>query len=211
MNLAQERHIAYDSIERYAMGKLADRQTVGLEEHLLWCESCREQLQQVDEFLHAFRLAAARLERDGRLPAGTSRGDRMRGFFGWAVPLPLAGILTAAILTLVLLAPGPKPPAGTAALSLTAMRDGSPNSKVTVASGMKLDLKLDLRGLPPAPRYDVEIAGERGNPLWRSQAQPSGDTLRVLTGRSLPSGSHWVRIYLPGGRELLREFGLQVR
>ena len=62
MNLGHGEHLSQDLIERYAMGKLSEQDEGPVEEHLLLCESCRRQVEEMDDFLRGFRLATARLD-----------------------------------------------------------------------------------------------------------------------------------------------------
>ena len=51
------RHINADSLEIYALGRLAESDGVPVEEHLLVCEQCRERLAGWDEYVGAMRSA----------------------------------------------------------------------------------------------------------------------------------------------------------
>jgi anti-sigma factor RsiW len=53
------RHISEDWLERYSMGTLPEPQSGSLEEHLLICEDCQDRLRFLDQFIAAFRAAAA--------------------------------------------------------------------------------------------------------------------------------------------------------
>jgi hypothetical protein len=50
-------HIDEDVLELYSLGRLAETQSSGLEEHLLICRACQERLEQTDDFVRAFRMA----------------------------------------------------------------------------------------------------------------------------------------------------------
>ena len=58
MNAAACR-ISDDLLESYAMGKLSNRETAHLEEHLLLCAVCQERLATVDDFILAMKAALA--------------------------------------------------------------------------------------------------------------------------------------------------------
>jgi anti-sigma factor RsiW len=52
-------HIADDLLESYAMGKLSERETAPLEEHLLLCAGCQERLAGLDDFIQVVKAALA--------------------------------------------------------------------------------------------------------------------------------------------------------
>jgi len=72
-------------------------------------------------------------------------------------------------------------------------------------------LRLDLRGLPPAPVYSVEIVEESGRPAWTRSAIPAaGPVLEVdVEAAVLKPGLHWVRLIGASAR-LLREYSLLI-
>ena len=50
-------HIKDDSLELYALGRVAPLEVVSIEEHLLVCPSCRGRLEGISEFAKAMREA----------------------------------------------------------------------------------------------------------------------------------------------------------
>ena len=52
-------HIPDDLLEVYAMGKLSDHESEPVEEHLLLCPVCQEQLAELDDFVPAIKTALA--------------------------------------------------------------------------------------------------------------------------------------------------------
>jgi len=55
-------HIDDELLERYAMGRLTERDAVPVEEHLLICECCRARLEETDAYVRAMREACRRCE-----------------------------------------------------------------------------------------------------------------------------------------------------
>ena len=51
------RHINEDDLELFALDRLAEADAVPVNEHLLICQECREQLTECDEYLVAIRAA----------------------------------------------------------------------------------------------------------------------------------------------------------
>jgi anti-sigma factor RsiW len=58
-------HIGEDDLERYVMKKLPDAQLDALEDHLLICPECREQLVETERYVLAIRAAAAKIQESG--------------------------------------------------------------------------------------------------------------------------------------------------
>ena len=58
-------HPSDDDLEKYAMGKLPEAEGGPIEEHLLFCELCRERLDDTDEFVAAMKAALAKIRKSG--------------------------------------------------------------------------------------------------------------------------------------------------
>ena len=52
-------HVPDHVLENYAMGKLSDHESEPVEEHLLLCSVCQEQLDELDDFVQATNAALA--------------------------------------------------------------------------------------------------------------------------------------------------------
>ena len=59
-------HASDDRLERYAMQTLPDSESRPLEEHLVMCQSCRERLDETEQYVAAMRSAAAKIEDNGK-------------------------------------------------------------------------------------------------------------------------------------------------
>ena len=211
MTFTETGHITNEAIELYAMEKLSAAEEVRVEEHLLLCANCQKQLQETDDFLHAFRIAAPRVEAEEAARMEEPWWQRFLSWFPRIQLMHAAGVVAALVVAVVLIAPRTREASGTAELTLTAMRDGDPGAAATMSAGQSLDMKLDLTGLQAEARYAVEVADGRGNALWRSEAAPDAGILHLRMEQPLKSGDHWVRIYRLRDREMLREFAVRVR
>ena len=85
------RHYAEDTLERYALGSLSEELIAPLEDHMLICEPCQIQLQEVETFLHYAATAAKEIRTNTREAQVTSP------IFAWfnkltSIPLPAWGL-----------------------------------------------------------------------------------------------------------------------
>ena len=55
-------HLAEDTLEMYSMGRLSETEIDNVEDHLLICPVCQDRLTETDQFVHAIRSAARKLE-----------------------------------------------------------------------------------------------------------------------------------------------------
>jgi hypothetical protein len=202
------KHIGEDALELYAMGRLTDPEAAELEEHLLLCTQCQEELERIDDFVLAFRVAAkqARTERqpEGGVLSRVRAWFRKDGGFFRPVTLAPAAAAFALVLT-VIVAPIPihEPQLETVQLESARGEAGI----ASVAAGNRLHLVLDTRGLPDLPVYKIELADSRGRAVWSASAKPAATGLSVTTDQAVTAGRHWLRIY-SGSNDLLREFGV---
>jgi anti-sigma factor RsiW len=199
MKFKFEQHCSDASLEKYALGRLADGSLAILEEHLLICEICRGKLDETERYVRAMKAGAARLRQE---PARQSR---------WLVtPVRLwaSAAATLCVVVLVLTVRMPLPlPATPVAVSLAAERGLS----VTAPAHRILDLTLDARGLRPAAGTRVELADAGGGVVDTQIAKWSSDRIDVRVSRNLPAGMYYVRLYGPDGAGLQREFALQLK
>ena len=204
-------HFDEDRIEAYALGRLPQDETVGLEEHLLICSVCQERLERADDFVRAFRVAANASKPEPAKKPPTS------AWFSWIraswQPFPMAAALAIAAIAVVALAP--RKPAGLegeTVVMLAAMRGGDAEAIGVVPSHRRLHLDLDATGLT-GPTYRVELADSRGRQLWQSTTPAAIDDghVKAGVGRSVPPGLYWVRLYDPASGQLAREYGLRAQ
>jgi len=184
-----------EDLERYARHQTSEEETARVEEHLLLCEPCREELVNLEAFVTAMRAAAVEVR----------RGDRKERYW-WNVPRWRPAFAALALLLLaVMVAPrftgNSQPPL---AVSLTATRGEAMNA--VAPAGRKLALTPDLTGLAPDSFYRLEIVDENGSPTWSGRYTAGQDAVAVPAQRA---GTHFVRVYSSSG-VVLREYGLVV-
>lgn len=192
------------------MGRMSEEQSVRVEEHLLLCADCQDQLQEFDDFLQALRHAAVKVP-----TVQPSLGARIREFFHSLVPVRptyALGAVAAGVLAIVMLVPRPEQQAlGTYAVNLESTR-GDNGIGVTAPANYRLQLSLDLRGIAERENYSVTIATASGDSVFTTRATPAGARLPVLADRPLRPGEYWVRVSEPAApHALLREFSLTVK
>lgn len=196
MKLMPNRHPHEDEFEDYAFDRLSGDEAAGFEEHLLICEKCQNTLQKTEEYIRLMRAATAAYvaaHPDVTRHGIASHGIRSRDHgLRWNAAAAAALLLTC--LTALL---SWRTPAGdTKAVLLEANRGAYSHAP----AGQPLDLKIDLKDVPPAPGYRVEVVDATGRRVW------FGGTPARLT-KGLPQGVYWVRLSTDTG-ESLREYGL---
>ena len=194
-----DRHISEEHIEAYSMGTLNEEESAPFEEHLLICETCRNQVLETDAYLAAMYGASTRVRQPAK-PAVRFQ------FFSRLLPL-----LSAAALVLALAVAGlwlgrvvPVIPANV--VNLTSTR--GVGIDVKAPPGRALNLNLDLEGLPAAASFRVDIVDRGGTIVWNGTAQ-SRDSKAIAQVAGLAAGIYFVRLYTTSG-ELVREYGLEI-
>jgi hypothetical protein len=190
------------------LNRLTEPELAEVEEHLLICPTCQDRLQEVDDFVRAFRLAAA------KRGAGSKDTLRPEAAEPWYAPgrawLPTVAIWAGGLAALLLIVVRPVPrdsledqPAQTIALS---SERGVP--RAATAKAGRISLRVDLRD--PADRpLRVEISRpDDGSVIW-SDAFPAGQTSSTISPeRAFPAGAYWVRLRGQDDGRLEKEFGL---
>jgi hypothetical protein len=195
MKQTPSRHPDEDVFEEYVFDRLSNTEASGFEEHLLICEECQDTLDTTTEYIRLMKAATAAYSSDRtRVLASPPlfRGHGLR-----------RNAATAAVLLLMCitaLLSWRTPVADPKTITLEAYRAGDASAVPQAPAGRPLDLKIDLKDLPPASGYRVEVVDASGRRVW------FGGTPARLT-KGLARGSYWIRLYTDTG-ELLREFGL---
>jgi len=65
-------HIDEETLECYALGRLAEDEAASVEEHLLVCHSCQDELAAADEYISTVRAAAPKLASEPELDLSES-------------------------------------------------------------------------------------------------------------------------------------------
>ena len=191
LTLTPNEHPDEDVFENYVFHRLSDTEVADFEEHLLICEECQRTLAQTDDHIRLMKAATAAYitEHKGSLPARFhERGLR------WNTAAAAIILLTCLTALLSL-----RPSLGEMqTVSLDAFRGGATEAP----AGQPLELKIDLKDLPPAEGYRVEIVDATGKRVW------FGGTPARLT-KGLSPGIYWVRLSTDNDQRL-REYGLNI-
>ena len=205
MQLDRESHATDETLESYAMGSLDGPALAKVEEHLLVCPHCQEQLKEADSYVAAMRNAAAglELEDESRKEWWTrvSTAFTLRRI-GWAMAITALLVLGISLRVGLRSAPSVQP----LALALEANR-GSELQRAP--AGRPLVLSLDATGLPVLPAYDVEAVDAQGAVQAQFRAVTAQPGIQIQLAGGLRRGNYFIRIYSPS-RELLREYGVRV-
>jgi hypothetical protein len=205
MQLGENGHASDEILEQYALGLLNEPLLAQVEEHLLLCSLCQQQLTETDGYLAAMRGAAARLDQDDE--SRKKSWTVISGAFtfrrlGWGMAL-VAVALAGLALRLWL-----KPAQSSQPFAL-ALQTSRGSELQHAPARTPLELGLDITALPPFPAYQVETVDAAGRLITQSSARASEGQVRTSIAKGLPSGNYFIRLYSPS-RELLREFGLRI-
>jgi hypothetical protein len=201
-------HADEETLEKYAMGSLPDAQLAVLEEHLLVCLGCQEQLQELDHFVAAMRRVAPRLQSRAENP----------GYRLWSslFPFPLTPRLAfagaVAVLVLVLLAGRPWQPGGSPqpALVLLSVERGAEAASGAAPANRPLQMQAGISEFPQHRQFGLELVDSTGNKIFAGEATVREGQAGLTTPRGLPAGAYFVRLY-SSSHKLLREFAVTVR
>jgi anti-sigma factor RsiW len=198
-------HADEERLENYVLGRLPSSDLPLLEEHLMICSTCRDRLDEVEQFALAMKQA---MNQDHRTePATAAVPSGSQPWLDWfrrpAFSMVLA--MVALIGVLSIFSGGKSKIAPVAALQLTAVRGQVP----TVAPARELDLTLT-----DAPRdaavSRVEIFNAAGQTVWSGLAQSGAAGVEVKAEQRLTAGDYFLRLYSPSG-EVRREYGFRIR
>ena len=203
MQLRKGEHASDEALEQYATHSLPETALAEIEEHLLVCSQCQQQLEEIDAYVSAMRSAAKRLDQEDELrKTYWTRVSRVLTFrrFGWAMAV------AALVLGAVALRVSTKRPVEPFALVLETSRGSGMQHAPT---GRRLELSLDTEGLPPFSGYVLEVVDESARRQYQSQVKADQSVVRASLPAGLRRGTYFVRLYSPA-QELLREYGLQI-
>jgi len=188
-------HAAEELLEQYSAGSLPETEVARVEEHLLICETCRERLVSIDDWVRSLRRASALLDRE---PQGLRQ--RLR-WPRWAPALAAALVLVCAGVALEWNHGSGVTPL---AVALEATRG---ETAVQVPAGRPLLIQPGLAGLPQFSEYRLDIVDTLGKRVRQATFAPEQRAGAIVPG--IASGIYFVRLYNPAG-QLLREYALKV-
>jgi hypothetical protein len=190
MSQGWDRHLDEEQAQEYAMGSLSEEDEARCEEHLLVCDSCRQQVDAADTYLAAMKSATA-------LPAESPQPR-----FQWLMRRPVwalgIALLVFGAIQLWRYSPGGAP----VPVQLAAFRGGLVGA--TAPAGSDLLLFPDLTGLPQSSNFRLDLVDSAGRLLWSGNYAAGGSR-----APRQPEGTYFVRIRDARG-ELLREYGLTI-
>jgi len=196
-------HPTEEALESFLLNRLPEAELEIVETHILACELCVEQLENLEILIAATKTAAiepAAKQTHLRFVNAVQNWKEQFSFFR----LSLAGAFSALTVGAVLFSvPGE--------VSLSAYR--GPETP-TVASWRPVRLNLNATDLAEGPVV-VELVDNRGLSVWRGPSTVRNDEVKVTLPRITKEGPHFVRLYNPVQKdartELLREFAFQVK
>jgi hypothetical protein len=206
-------HPEGEDLERYSIGTLSGPPGEALEEHLLICPACQDQLAEIDAYVRTVQVAASRLR--SKTPLSRLRTRNWSWEFFPQPALAYGGIAAVCLMLTVWLylsrtsaSPSAFPPV---AILLQAVRGPGEAIDARAPGGRPLILRADLSGLQPQVLWELEVVDARGARVHRSAGTAAEGRLEVRLTTGLADGQYWVRLYAPGsGSEPLREYALRV-
>jgi hypothetical protein len=200
LEIILDSHPSEEVFEEYAFQRLSDSATDSVEEHLLICAKCQEELFEIDQYIQLMKHATARTQ---------TQAPRIAERFGsMAASMAVSVAGATAVLGMMLVVRQVAPSLTVNLVQLVALRGGDGAVIAEARSGGPLELEIDLSDLPAAEKYRVELVNSVGEEAWSGGVAAAGGKLSVRPLRVLQSGIYWVRLYSNSG-ELLREFGLR--
>ncbi len=195
-------HIEAEIMDQYAMGTLPEISLSEIEEHLLICPVCQTRLQEADEFIALFRVAAT--EPDAR-PVAWWKTAFSFPTTAWA------GAAAAVAVVVLMLVFGPVrhstlPPAVVVMQALRGAESGS-----LVPAGRAATLVFNLPPSASPGQYQIQIVNTTGNGVLNAVAEARNGRLNATIGK-LDRGAYWVRLYqMRPEWELVEEYALRAR
>jgi hypothetical protein len=203
-------HVLDETLEALVMGRLQTAESERVEDHLLVCEKCRLQFEEIEGFIIATKTASAKMREVKAVKTAAPRfWRRLLGpIAAYPVWAGAGALVLAALMSLPILR---ERPVAYRELSLTAIR-GS-DTAVSGSSNVRLRLKLDLTGLPSMKNIRVTIVDAIGNSVFTTRLPADHVTSQgIEVPARLPRGSYWVRLFeAADDSQLLREYPLDVQ
>jgi hypothetical protein len=202
-------HVLEETLEALVMGRLQTVESERVEDHLLGCEKCRLQFEEIEAFVTAIKTASGRI-REARIVKAAPTPSWQR-VLGPIASYPLWVVASVLILVALIALPvGREQPVTYRELLLTTMRGDE--SAIAGSSNVRLRLKLDLSGLPLTERMQVTIVDATGNAVFTSLLPAGNASFRgVEIPQRLVTGFYWVRLFDAADGQLLREYPLEVQ
>ena len=194
-------------IEDHIFSRLPAGCREGVEEHLLYCESCLSRVEEEDRFVTEFRLAAQPLE-PARRPKPAAAG-----WLNWLrLPLPAWAGTAVLSLALILLIPRDKAPEPYQDIALSVVRGPADVENGAASASRPMRFSIDLTQLPKLSTYHLQLVNSHNEVLAGEDVAAAGAQLFWAPDTRLKPGTYWIRLQEANAEgTLLREFGLAVR
>ena len=201
-------HVDAEILERYAMGRLDEPALGALEEHLLLCADCQEQLDEATEFVSVMREATEKLASAAPSESPWRRWLRV-GMDYFPIPIPaMAGAMAVLVAVLIWQPWQAAAPGEWRTVQLETVRGGTPAGSGMGIEGFSLDLQLDIAGLD-AGGANAQIVSANGRILVEMPVTLVDGKAELRYAAGLEAGQYWVRLKRSG--ETVREYSLEVR
>ncbi len=187
-----DEHLDEEVAEQYSMGNLPEAEEARCEEHLLVCESCRQQVLAADRYVGAIRSGA------GTMAAEARRSPR----FGWSALRPVWALAATLLVIAGVFVVRYQPRVAPVAVQLSTVRGA--DAAAVAPAGAALILFADVSGLPHAAGYRLELVDAAGRVEWRGPFAAGG-----ARAPRQSEGVYFVRLRNAKG-VLLREYGLEI-
>jgi hypothetical protein len=200
-------HGTDEQLENYALGRLSRSAIPALEEHLLVCADCLDQLDRFEAFALGMKQALSRAEprKSGMAEWFTKFGFAGAGFDFLKRPAFALGLAAATFAAIMIFFGGEhRKFVPVASVQLMAIRGDMP----FVPEAREMDLLL--ADAPAGGPFRIEVVDATGNALWNRVASGAAGGISVKIQRLLAPGDYFVRLYRPDNR-VMHEYGFRVR
>lgn len=210
MKFDDRSHVGSEALEQYSLQHLSEAECERVEEHLLICPQCQDELAQIETFIADMKAAIAIQQQRELARSGESL------FARWFRVVPRPALVTAFAAVVLAVAAVPwmmrenAPAAAPFAVQLAVMRGPESAGMATAESGRPVQLRISAAEIPEAPAYRLQVVNAAGEQVWTGEPRREDAQLAADVAAPLPKGAYWVRLYASGG-EHLREFGLMVK
>lgn len=192
-------HPSEDALEQYAFRRLSQDEAARLEDHLLFCDSCLESLEETEAFILHMKAAMAQPVRRVATESLCVRSGIRNAISSL--------VAVAAVFAIFVIAWKPAANSDPVAIALASYR--GPEAAITHSvAGRTLTLSIEAVDLPASAAYRIEIVDATGKPAWTGPSTSNAGRLTAVAPVRLDAGAYWVRLY--DGSEILREFGLKL-
>jgi len=223
-------HATEELLEEYTFGRIREPELGWLEEHLLICQQCQSELDDIEEYKVFMKAGLASFESERLAAVGPVTSPARPGslvvLWAWlrnatslSFALPrMPGVESLLALAVLLVLAGaavtwrmqssPVAMAPVATIKLVALRGGE-GDVARAPAGRPLELVFGRTDLGADRSYRAEVVNASGRQMWSGNVRIADQSLSIRVDEPLRAGTYWVRLYSSSG-QLLREFGMSV-